>query len=126
METTEAKKTVTSKKPVAASLRIKVETRKRFLVELARANKKSFGRRVRADQLLNLLLTLLRPEHVQKLQEESLSNADRLEMMYREHVKRHGATSKDEFLGKVLGSGAAFSGSENAALSSAQREASAR
>jgi hypothetical protein len=126
MESVDTKKTAVSKKPTAASLRVKVETRKRFLAELARANKKSFGRRVRASQLLNLLLTLLRPEHIQKLQEESLSNADRLEMMYHEHVKRHGATSKDEFLGKVLGSSAAFSEGENAALQGAQSEANAR
>lgn len=123
METSEVKKTTVPKKAVAASLRVKTETRKRFLVELAKANKKSFGRRVRADQLLNLLLTLLRPEHVQKLQEESLSNADRLEMMYREHVKRHGATSKDEFLGRLLGPDAALSGSENAAVSPMKNEA---
>ena len=126
METSEVKKTVTSKKSVAASLRVKTETRKRFLVELAKANKKSFGRRVRADKLLNLLLTLLHPEHIQKLQEESLSNADRLEMMYREHVKRHGATSKDEFLGRLLGSDAAILESENAALSKAVSESQAR
>jgi hypothetical protein len=102
METSEAKK-ITPKKTTAASLRVKPETRKRVLVELAKINKKTFGRRVRVDQLLNVLLTLIKPEHIQKLQDESLSNADRLEMMYREHIKRHGNVSKDEFLGQLIG-----------------------
>lgn len=116
METSEVKKVINTKKVAATSLRVKPETRKRLLAELAKANKKSFGRRVRADQLLNLLLTLLRPEHIQKLQDESLSNADRIEMMYREHVKRHGTISKDEFLGRFISGDAAKTNSENAAF----------
>jgi hypothetical protein len=37
------------------------------------------------------------------LQQSTLSNGDRVEMLYREHVKKHGAISKDEFLGRLLG-----------------------
>lgn len=101
----------------ASSLRVKPETRKRFLAELAKVNKKSYGRKVRADQLLSLLMTLIRPEHTQKLQQESLSNADRLEMRYREHLKKFGATSKDEFLGLLLTQESGNSKSESAAFS---------
>lgn len=109
----------------ASSLRVKPETRKRFLTELVKANKKSYGRKVRADQLLSLLLTLLRPEHIQQLQQGSLSNADRLEMRYREHVKKFGPTSKDEFLGLLLIEKSGKSESENAAVSEGKSEHSA-
>ncbi len=116
MENQNAQKS--AKKPAtASSLRVKPETRKRFLSELAKVNKKSYGRKVRADQLLSLLLTLVRPEHIQQLQQGSLSNSDRLEMRYREHVKKFGPVSKDEFLGLLLTEKSSNSNSENAAVS---------
>ena len=117
MEPTEVKKATSLKKPVATSLRVKPETRKRLLVELSKVNKKTFGRKVRTDQLLNLLLTLLEPKHIQKLQDESLSNTDRIEMKYREHVKQFGAISKDEYLGLLLGPERAKTDSKNAVIS---------
>jgi len=117
MEPTENKKSISLKKLAATSLRVKPETRKRLLLELSKVNKKNFGRKVRADQLLNLLLTLVKPEHIQKLQDESLSNSDRIEMKYREHVKQFGAISKDEYLGLLLGSERAKADSKNAAIS---------
>lgn len=113
----------TKKAAAASSLRVKPETRKRFLSELTKVNKKSYGRKVRADQLLSLLLTLLRPEHLQQLQQGSLSNADRLEMKYREHVKKFGPVSKDEFLGLLLTEKSSNSESENAAVSEGKSDA---
>ncbi|HMN68070.1 MAG TPA: hypothetical protein PKC28_05975 [Bdellovibrionales bacterium] len=124
MENQNAQKSV-KKAATASSLRVKPETRKRFLGELAKANKKSFGRKVRADQLLSLLLTLVRPEHLQQLQHGSLSNSDRLEMRYREHVKKFGPISKDEFLGLLLTEKSSKSESENAAVSEGKSERSA-
>lgn len=103
MESNDTKKVVSKKQSGASSLRVKAETKKKVFAELAKINKKNFGRKVRPDQLITLLLTFLRPEHIQKLQEESLSNADRLEMKYREHVKKFGPVAKDEYLGLLLG-----------------------
>lgn len=117
MEPTEVKKVTHLKKPSASSLRVKPETRKRLFGELAKVNKKNYGRKVRPDQLLNLLLSLLKPEHIQLLQSESLSNADRLEMRYKEHTKKFGPVSKDEFLGLLLTTESSNSNSENAAVS---------
>ena len=115
MENQNAQKPV-KKAATASSLRVKPETRKRFLSELVKVNKKSYGRKVRADQLLSLLLTLVRPEHIQQLQQGSLSNSDRLEMRYREHVKKFGPVSKDEFLGLLLTEKSSKSEHENAAV----------
>jgi hypothetical protein len=115
MEPSEVKKVVVAKKTNAASLRVKAETRKRIVAELAKVNRKSFGRKIRVDQLLNMLLSLVDAGHIQKLQDESLSNSDRLEIKYREHVKKHGAVSKDEFLGLLIGQNEAKGQSESAA-----------
>lgn len=84
------------------SLRVKRDTKRRVLQELAKMNKKDFGRSIKADDLIMLALSLIEPRHISLLQEATLSNADRLELMYREHVKKYGATSKDEFLGQLI------------------------
>lgn len=123
MENSNAQKPLNPKKSALAStLRVKTETRKKLLAELAKANKKSFGKKIRVDHLLSLFLTLLKPEHIQKLQQESLSNADRIEMRYREHVKKFGHISKDEFLGLLMSGDAAKTNSENAAFSEGKAE----
>lgn len=119
MESNDTRKVVTKKQSGASSLRVKQETKKKVFAELAKINKKSYGRRVRPDQLISFLLSLLRPEHVQKLQDESLSNADRLDMKYREHVKKFGPVAKDEYLGLLLGE-SDKSENQNAAVSTSK------
>lgn len=96
------KKSKGSKAPAYAIIRVSRETRKRLMSDLARVNKKDFGRTVRADGLLSVALSLLQPEHLQQLQEASLSNQDRLERDYRAYVAKHGAMSKDDYLGLRL------------------------
>ena len=100
METSDVKKPI--KKTSGGSIRVKAETKKRILAELLKINKKPHGRSIRADQYLVLAMSLIKPEHIQKLQDESLSNADRIEIKYREYIKSHGLISKDEFLGTLF------------------------
>ena len=94
------------------SLRVKRDTKRRVLADLAKVNKKDFGKAVRSDQLIGLALSLLTDQHIKALQESSMTNADRLEQRYRDYVKKHGATSKDEFLGKILAESGATEGAE--------------
>ena len=102
-------------KPKVASaptvgLRLKRETKKRIQAELAKINKKDFGKKVRCDELIGTALSLLTERHIKELQDGSMTNADRLEIQYRNYIKKHGATSKDDFLGKILlGNGASES-----------------
>ena len=84
------------------TIRVKKETRKRLLSEIAKANKKDFGRRVHADEIVAVALMLLTPDHIKKLQEDSLSVMDRLERDYRAHVAKNGPISKDVYIGKRL------------------------
>lgn len=83
-------------------IRVKRETKKWVLAELAKLNKKDFGRKIRCDDLISLAMSLVKDHHLKELQNTSLSNADRLELQYREYVKKHGPLTKDEFLGVIL------------------------
>lgn len=88
-------------------LRVKRETKKRIQADLAKINKKDFGKRVRCDELIGTALSLLTDQHIKELQDGSMTNADRFEVQYRDYVKKNGAVSKDEYLGKILaGNGA--------------------
>ena len=49
-----------------------------------------------------LRISKLTPEDFKKLQNESLTQADRLEMQYRDYVKKHGQVTRDQFIGIVL------------------------
>ena len=96
------KKTKTVKPSTFGAIRVRKETRKRVLADLAKVNKKDFGKRVHADEYLSLALGLVTQEHIKQLQSSSLSNGDRLEMAYREYVSKNGQISKDDYLGKRL------------------------
>ena len=96
-----ANKPKTSSAPTVG-LRVRRETKKRVQAELAKINKKDFGKKVRCDELIGTALSLLTERHIKDLQDASLTNADRLENQYRDYVKKHGATSKDDFLGTLL------------------------
>ena len=89
--------------PATVGLRVKRETKKRIQAELAKVNKKDFGKKVRCDELIGTALSLLTEQHFKALQDGSMTNADRLEIQYRDYVKKHGATTKDEFLGTLIG-----------------------
>lgn len=104
MEQAKTEKSIKAKAPNVSTvgLRVKRETKRRVMQDLAKINKKDFGKRIKADDLIALALSLVEARHVTALQQSSLSNGDRVEMLYREHVKRYGGTSKDEFLGKLL------------------------
>ena len=86
----------------SASLRVKRDTKRRVISELAKMNKKEFGRRIKADELVALALSLVESRHVAELQERSLSNSDRLDRHYQQYVKTNGPLSKDDFFGKLL------------------------
>lgn len=90
------------KKPSYTALRVRREIRRQLSDYLDAANKKDFGRRVRADEILSLALSLITPQHLQQLQEAALSNSDRLERDFRAYTAEHGAISRDEYLGKRL------------------------
>ena len=104
MEAVQSEKKVKpgSKKPSYAALRVRRETKRQIETDLERVNKKDLGRRVRAEDYLALALSLFTPQHLEQLQETSLTHSDRLEREFRAYVAANGPMSRDEYLGKRL------------------------
>ncbi len=110
--TVEKKSKPKAKASATAPIRVRVETRKKILQEVAKVNKKDFGKRIRAEDVIALAMSLLTPKHIETLQDASLSNADRFEQEYRSYIAANGHISKDAYLGKRL-RGEPVSGTEN-------------
>ena len=69
---------------------------------LEEANNKDLGSKVKPESVLALALMLVKKDDIEKLKAATLTNTDKLELRYREHVKKHGPITKDDFLGCVL------------------------
>ena len=67
-----------------------------------KANKKSFGRKVRDSEIIGRALSLIESVHIKELQDATLSERDRLALAHEEYVKQHGKITLDEFIGKLL------------------------
>ena len=89
-------------KPSTDYIRIRKETKKKILSELATINKKELGKSVTPDQYIALAISLLTPDHVEQLKDQSLSNKDRLETQYKKYCSEHGKVTMDEFIGILL------------------------
>jgi len=83
-------------------VRISPATRSILDQLLERANQKELGKRIKSEEIVALSLSLVNDQHIARLQEQSLSNADRLELQFRKYAKENGAISRDEFIGKLL------------------------
>ena len=86
----------------AKSVRINSEIQKKAERILLSANKKKVGRRVKIDHLLSLALDLVSEEDIKKLQNQSLTNEDRKEILRHKWVALNGPISKDEFTGFMM------------------------
>jgi len=69
---------------------------------LEKINQKAMGKKVRADDVISLSLTLIKNEHFKHLQEASLTNAERMEMLFQEFKSKNKTATKDTFLGALL------------------------
>lgn len=67
-----------------------------------KTNKKSFGRKVKDSEIIGLGLTLITSEHIHQLQNQTLSEKDRLHMAHEEFQRANGKISLDQFIGKLL------------------------
>lgn len=84
------------------SIRISLENQKKAERFLVLANKKKIGRTVKIDQALSIALDLLTEEQVKRLQDQSLSNEDRKEILRQKWADLYGPISKDSFTGVML------------------------
>lgn len=96
------KKVNNNKKYARSTTPISKEGRKKMLTDLARVNKKGVGRKVRSIAYLDKAIKLMTSVQLKELEQESLTHTDRFELDYREYVAKHGAITKDAYLGKRL------------------------
>jgi hypothetical protein len=83
-------------------IRVHKETAKTIRKELNKLNKKDFGKRVLVDDIISLAISKLTDDDRARLQNKTLSNSDRIEMLYRDQLRNGQAMSKEDFLGKLL------------------------
>ena len=90
------------------AIRVKKETAKGVQELLKKLNKKDYGRRVRADELISLAVTLVTPEHHKQLQDATLSEQDRVKREHREYCSQNGNISFEQYIGELRKKAAAF------------------
>ena len=84
-------------------IRVHKEIARTIRRDLAKLNKKEFGRRIRVDDYVAKAISKLTDDDRRELQEATLSNADRLELLFRQQTKTGDSQiSKEEFLGRLL------------------------
>lgn len=98
------KETKISKKYQVNTIPIRVakNTAKTIKALLQKLNKKSYGKKVKPDDLIQKSISLLSDEHLEEIKQATMSNSDRLELAYQEYCKSHGQISKDEYFGLLL------------------------
>ena len=90
------------KAKLSKSIRMSSELQTKVREILILVNNKSAGRKVKIEMLLSVALDLVKEEHVEKLQELTLTNEDRKEILRQKWIAVNGSISKDDFTGLML------------------------
>ena len=83
-------------------IRLTADTDQKMSQLLTRINDKESGRKIRANDLINLALDLVQTEHITQIQESSLTNYDRFDMIYKNYSSKDKTLTKDQLLGQIL------------------------
>lgn len=89
-------------KKSSALKKLDPETSKLLQTIKEKVNKKNFGRKVRDSEIIKKALALLKPEHIEELQESTLTERDRLALAHEDYQKAHGKLTLDQFIGMLL------------------------
>jgi len=81
---------------------VKQKTRDKMDDLLRRANKNKLGRKVKTDDLICFSLELVTDEHLTQICDKTLTNKDRLEILFRKASKDRKGLTRDEFFGLLL------------------------
>ncbi len=92
-----------TKADIAASpIRVRQSTRVKMDELLKRANKHRIGRKVKTDDLICFSLGLLTDEHLEQICNKTLTNRDRLELLFRRVAKERKGLTREEFFGLLI------------------------
>jgi len=82
--------------------KIDLESAKLLAALKDRANKKTYGRKIKDSEIIAKALSLVESNHIQDLQESTLSEKDRLHIAHEDYIKLNGKISLDQFIGRLL------------------------
>ena len=100
--TTKEEKTSKKYQVNTTPIRVSKATVKIIKTLLQKVNKKSYGKKIKPDDLIQKSISLLSDDHLEEIKQSTMSNSDRLELAYQEYCKLHGQISKDEYFGLLL------------------------
>ena len=83
-------------------MRVRCKTKSRLEHSLRQANKDLFGKKVKVDDLILFALSLITDTHLADSCSKTLSNKDRMELLYRKLSKEKRGITRDDFLGMLL------------------------
>ena len=86
----------------SSPIRVRQSTRGKLDDLLRRANKQKLGRKVKTDDLISFSLSLLTDEHLEQICNKTLTNKDRLELLFRRAAKERKGLTRDEFFGLLI------------------------
>ena len=86
----------------SSPVRVKQSTKAKLTDLLGKANKLKAGRKIKPDDIIGFGLGLVTDEHLEQICNRSLTNKDRLEILFRKISKEKRGISRDEFLGMLL------------------------
>ncbi|MGE3680268.1 MAG: hypothetical protein AB7G93_00990 [Bdellovibrionales bacterium] len=101
MENKNAKKSSKAQNKMK-SKRLSLEILNKADRALRLANQKSAGRKIKLDELLGFALDLVNEDHIKKLQDRSLKNSDRQEILRKKYSELYGPVSPEEFIGVTM------------------------
>lgn len=83
-------------------IRIGQKTKAKLDNLLARANKDRVGRKIKPDDVICYSLALMTDDYLREVCNQSLSNKDKLEILFKKVSKEKRGISRDEFYGMLL------------------------
>ena len=89
---------------IAASTPIRIghKTKSKLEQFMRQANKDRIGRKVKADDLICFGLNLLSDDHIAEICNRTLSNRDRMELLFQRFSKERRGATREDFLGMLL------------------------
>jgi hypothetical protein len=86
----------------SAPIRVKQRTKAKLEQLLKQTNKDRVGRRIKADDLIWCGLALINDAHIAEIRDNSLSNKDRMELLFQQFLQSRRGATREDFLGELL------------------------
>lgn len=99
------KSSIPTKSPSSSNtvpIRLSQATARLLRSIVTKCNRKSHGRKVKADDVIQKSLALLEEQHFEEIKSLTYSSKDHLEIERKKYCQQHGAISKEDFLKLLL------------------------